>query len=142
MAADLHIHVFAEGEVEEAVFEDFFSGTLGSKYFNLDRNRNRDEEMDSYSIISSLPNVWVGEVSWLKAALFEDNKTFIPDPVGAISEIINEGEEFVKIDDELIAKVKEALGHENKTAYSVTSQQEVIDFLESHKGKLAFTVSW
>jgi hypothetical protein len=143
MAADLHIHVFAEGEVDEEVFQDFFCGTIGSKYFDMEKNMNRDRSIDSYAVISALPSVWVGSVSWLKAALFEDSDTFVPDAVGSVAEIIEEGEEFVVIDDELIGKVAEALKQDNRTGYyEVAKQEEVISFLEGHRGKRAFTVSW
>jgi hypothetical protein len=92
--------------------------------------------------VSNTPSVWVGEVSWLKAALFDDAETFIPPAVQQIHEII--GEDMPLIDDSLITRVESALGSENPTSYTVAGSEEspVIKFLRDNKGMRAFTISW
>lgn len=98
MSADLSIHVF-EGITEEDL-RMFFSSSLGSKYFDF--KQTNEEWFDSYDKIASTPEIWVGEVSWLKAALFEDADTFIPNTIAKVTEII--GEDLPIIDDSLLKK--------------------------------------
>lgn len=138
MAADLSIHV-AENITEDDL-RAFFSNTLGSKYFNPRSGPRNDRQRAAWESVSSSPSVWIGEVSWLKAALFEEPKTFIPDTVGQIYQII--GEDLPVIDDDLIRKVMAAFDSKNATTYDLANPSEVKEFLESHKGKRAFTVSW
>lgn len=137
MAADLHIHVF-EGVTEQDL-ADFNSNTLGSKYFNP-RSVAEKSNDTSYDKICETPQIWIGEVSWLKAALFEDSENFIPSTVMRISELI--GEDLPVLDDELIAGILAAFDAPNDTSYSLANKNEVAAFLEQHKGKQVFTVSW
>ena len=136
MAADLHRHIF-EG-ITEKDLAGFFANTWGSKYFNLGRGSSWDDP--SRRKVGNTPQIWVGEVSWLKAALFEDSESFIPDPVGAISELV--GEDLPVIDDSFIVKIKEAMAIPNETGYSLANAEEIVVFLEEHKGKRVFTISW
>ncbi len=143
MTADLHIHVLAEECTEEHVKADK-SNVMGSKYENPDWNfKEKFEKAHKCRIaevISNTPNIWVGEVSWLKAALFNDSKTFIPNPIGNVYDVI--GEDFPIIDDALIERIKTAMSVSNQTDYAMSSVKKVIDFLKAHKGKKAFTISW
>ena len=136
MGADLNIHVFTKDFTEEH-YKKFQSHTLGSKFFNPHGNSS---DLDLFRLCSGTPKVWVGSVSWLKAAILQDAETFIPNSVGKIHEII--GEEFPVIDDALIAKIKEALMIPNQTDYEIGSADDVLNFLEEHKGEKAFTISW
>lgn len=88
---------------------------------------------------SNTPSVWVGEVSWLKAWLFEDS-SYVPDPVAKVSELIPHNR-FTLVDDALIGKVREALLLPNTTPYG-TAVDGVVEFLQQHKGEQVFTVSW
>lgn len=90
--------------------------------------------------IDSTPSIHIGEVSWLKAALFEDSDTFVPSSVMEISEII--GEDFPIIDDELISRIASALKLENTTSYYINTDSSIIEFLKSYKGYPVFTISW
>lgn len=141
MAADLHIHIY-EG-VEEKDMADFFSNTMGSKYFNPkpagDIRKYTDPE-SSYNKVSNTPNIWIGEVSWLKAGLFEDVEAFVPNTVAAISEAI--GDDRPEIDDAFIEKICAAFDLENTTGYSLTTADKIRPFLEEHRGKKVFTISW
>jgi hypothetical protein len=139
VSADLHIHVFADGELTEEDFKVFFGHTLGSKWFDFD-GCTREEENAAWHKISDTPNVWVGSVSWLKAALFEDSDQYVPSGVAQVSDVI--GEDWPIVDDALIEAISKALASDNKTAYAVTEPGSVVDFLKQHKGKRAFTVSW
>lgn len=141
MAADLHIHV-VEGITEEDV-KIFQSNVLGSRWFEYvpyeEYNKNWER---LYESVGHTPNIWVGSVSWLKAALFDDSVNYIPDAVGKVSEII--GDDFPVIDDNFISDIQAALDLESHAnPYYTTSQDgSVIDFLKRHKGKKVFTVSW
>lgn len=143
MAADLHIHVLTEECTEEHVKADM-SNVMGSKYENPDLDfKEKFEKAHKcrlVEVISNTPNIWVGEVSWLKAAFFNDSKTFIPDPIGNVYDVI--GEDFPIIDDALIEKIKTAMKVPNQTDYTISSIKKVIGFLKAHKDKKAFTISW
>jgi hypothetical protein len=144
MSADLSIHIF-EG-IDESDLDIFFSNAIGSKYCKPLFSKESEEaakkkkDDDLYIKIGSTPEVWVGEVSWLKADLFDDADAFIPTPVQLVSELI--GEDLPIIDDELINNIETALKLENKTSYRVAKPEDVVKFLRKHKGKRAFTVSW
>lgn len=137
MAADLHIHVMTE-DMSEDDLRVFFSNALGSKWFNP--GVDKDYESPEYKRVIDSPNVWIGEVSWLKAALLEDNDTFVPDPVGNISELV--GEDLPIIDDDFIIKVDAALRVPNFTDYTIAEPDKVVKFLEEHRGKRVFAISW
>jgi hypothetical protein len=145
MSADMHIHIFED--LTEEDLASFFSSSLGSKWFKL---RPGKEKIDTYEKIANSPNIWIGAVSWLKADLFSDNDTYIPMAVATISEII--GEELPVIDDVLIEKIMKAFELPNNTkkedgvwdggGYALAKPAEVKAFLEQHRGKKVFTVSW
>lgn len=147
MAADLHIHVFADDDLTEEDLKCFFHNTLGSKWGPSSFASIFDEEpcenkfkCEHGKRIHKTKYIWIGEVSWLKAALLEDGKTFIPETVGEVSDII--GEELPIITDDLIERVKKAFDLPNITGYSLAKVEDVLKFLTKHKGKKAFTISW
>lgn len=130
MAADQHIHI-ADGVTETELRE--FNGPVYSW--------NSSTSAVLYHKFSNTPNIWVGEVSWLKAALFDDSDSFVPDSVATIAELIPSSR-FTLIDTQLVEKVKAALQIENKTSYSTTGDDSVVEFLNNYLGKYAFTISW
>lgn len=142
MAADLHLHIF-EGITEEDL-RMFNYNTLGSKYFAGIFAQISDDKRDRVlEKIMRTPDIWIGEVSWLKAILSGDRDTFVPSVVGGVSDII--GENLPIIDDELIQKILKTFDTESKntiTSYSVAKKEDVEKFLIKHKGKKVFTVSW
>jgi len=165
MAADLHIHVIlnepvtAEAHfyyptakswmvtrvVTEKELASFFGGSMGSRWFRGFHSVEEETIFDreAWALVTSTPNVWVGEVSWLKAALFEDEEKYVPGPVAKVFDIIDE--HLPMIDDALIEQIREALRVENTTSYSVNSEvtnNEVINFLQKHKGLRCFTINW
>jgi hypothetical protein len=125
MAADLHIHVLEGITEKEIILFNKGSATVTSQLFDK---------------IGESPNVWIGEVSWLKAALFNDSNEWIPSTVQTIRDLV--GNDFPVIDEDFINKVSEAFDKQNITSYSLAEKQEVKDFLKEHLGKKAFTVSW
>ena len=139
MSADLHIHVM-EGVTTDDL-RCVSAHVLTSKYFDLHR-RECDTNYDCrhYRAIVDSPQVWIGQVSFLKAMLLEDTETYVPGVVQAVVNIITE--EQPVIDDALIAAVREAFALSNDTTYSIADVADVIAFLEAHRGKKAFTVSW
>lgn len=146
MAADLHIHVF-EGCTEEDLAH-FFANSVGSKWFagfgvGSDRQncyKNNCESTGPCNRVTSTPSIWIGEVSWLKAALFDDPETFVPGPVAQIADLIRE--DLPVLTEELKEKILSALKTENKTGYSISEEAPVKEFLEKQIGKKLFTISW
>lgn len=137
MGADLHIHVY-EG-LTEGDLRNFFGHTLGSKYFSMFMQDHKRWE-EAYTKISETNQMWIGSVSWLKAGLFEDEESFVPQTVGEISELI--GEELPVLDDELIEKILNTFDLPNVTGYSLNDKEKVREWLMQNKGKQIFTVSW
>jgi len=137
MGADLHIHVL-EG-CTEADYRVMCSHTLGSKYHSWEDIPQEHLSKARKAIMHS-PQIWVGSVSWLKAALFEDKETFIPDMVGQVCTLV--GEDFPVIDDRLMMVLREAFTAPNTTNYEVASWEKVETFLKAHWGKQVFCISW
>lgn len=165
MAADLHIHVRTP-ELTDDIMRMFFSSTIGDSKWCIPFPDSEDEETvkdqmtewweagnrlkkaraeweeahgkDLYELFLESPNIWIGEVSWLKAALFEDGEAFIPSVVEKVFEL-TDGK---IIDDKMINDVKEAFKLPNSTGYSIANVDEVISFLIIYKGQEAFTISW
>lgn len=139
MAADLHIHIF-EG-IEEYDLKTFFASSLGSKHFDLRiASAQQRKGLRIHENVGQTPNVWVGEVSWLKAVVFESPEEFVPTPVSVIHKLI--GEDLPVLDSDLIYKIMDALDRKNKTMYKIARPEDVIGFLSAHEGKQVFTVSW
>jgi hypothetical protein len=130
-------------EEVEKLYKISQSSTIGSKYFSevvylsdTTPNNSWDAYLKLFDLISG--SIWIGDVSWLKAALFDDAKSFVPSLVEFISELI--GEDFPIITDEMIEKVENAnfLAH---PSYKTIEPSKVIDFLKKHKGEKTFTLS-
>jgi hypothetical protein len=144
MSADLHIHVL-EG-CSEADLKVFFHNTLGSKWgAPLGRGWTIGESdlfgrREARDRVSDSPNVWIGEVSWLKAAVLEDDETYVPGPVAIVQELI--GEELPVLDKHLRDAILAALKETNSTTYRTSDGEKVEKFLDAHLGKKLFTVSW
>ena len=135
MSADLHIHVL-EGVTEEDL-RNFNSHNLSSKHYG---KGDRKDSIELYEKFSDSPNVWVGEVSWLKAMVLGPTEEFVPDTVGAVYDII--GEDLPVVDAALIDRIAAAMRLKNATGYRVTTRDQVVSFLSSHVGKKVFTISW
>ncbi len=140
MAADLHIHVFEDGELTDEHFRIFFANSLGSKWCSIGAYKNVSWDDPRQKKVRDTPNEWIGSVSWLKAALFADGEKYVPNTVAQVSEIIDE--HLPTIDDELIEKIRAAFDSTNKTGYELAEVNDVVKFLTEHKGKKAFTISW
>lgn len=140
MSADLHIYILQDKFTERDV-ADFFAGTFGSKHFDFAASLFQQHfgGGKNWDLIDDAPNVWIGEVSWLKAMVFDDRERFVPNTVQAVSDII--GEDLPVIDDALIARVREAFSLDNGTDFDLANVDDVCKFLETHRGKRAFTVS-
>lgn len=137
MAADLHIHIL-DGVTEDEV-RDFALPSCGDRMVGGVTGKSFDL---LYKLVAVTPNFWIGEVSWLKAALTGDTDSYIPEPVEKVSEIV--GRDFPTIDDPLIKALVGALALPNEgTGYSTCEKGEALrEFLEAHKGKKVFQVSW
>jgi hypothetical protein len=174
VSADLHIHVAkTEEEIKHATLyqkKTFWGSDIGPAYHEFLYEGKWYHEEDFYEkfedarpedvrdvplkdlnekIVDRTENIWVGEVSWLKAALFGDSETYIPDTVAEIHEACCG---MKTIDDDMIDKVKKAFELKNNTikengvwngsGYRLAKVQEVVNFLEKNKGHKSFTISW
>ena len=82
----------------------------------------------------------VGEVSWLKAALFDDD-SFIPDPIERLAELVEDHPVLTpKLKDDII----KASQMENKTRYNmlIESEQSFTEWLDANMGHVIFQISW
>jgi len=171
MGADLHIHVATEDLLEELKkfrLKTGWSSEIGNFYTEalvegkwvhendlkdedwgkIEKTRDVPVSLDEDAIFDT-PNVWVGEVSWLKAMIFNDKETFIPATVEQVRSLVWEP---TIINPALIEKVKEAFSLPNNTkkeggvfggeGYRLANQDEVTKFLTSHIGQYAFCISW
>ena len=147
MAADLHIHV--THKIDEEAMQCFFSSTIGSKYYidGWDDVRHCEEYRKNFDckhnrIISDSRNIHVGEVSWLKAALFQDSDEFVPETVGQVADLIGDG---VEITEDLVENIDKAFELPNKSIYDIDlerKRKQVVSFMRDYIGYHAFTVSW
>lgn len=141
MAADMHLHAFAEGEFTEEDLHIFFAHTLGSKHFDLGFKFTRAQEENVFEKVTALPSVWIGEVSWLKAMLTGDQAEYVPELVQLIADLV--GEELPVIDRKFCAKVKQAFRAAAPSGnYDTARYREVAKFLRVNQGKRVFCVSW
>lgn len=138
MSAELYIHVL-EG-VTYRDLEVFQCSTLGTKFFNLslyDEQVRRGDEL--YDKMSKTPQIFVGEVSWLKAMVTENEEEYVPNSVARIGELL---QDVPVLTLDLLDEIREALQFENTTSYSTASTGSIIEFLQEHLGKRVFTISW
>lgn len=170
MSADYMIHVCKtkkeEHQAELFLKCDCYSSEIGNAYTEVKVNgewislQDYDYETETEDmrtiplpelddkVIYKTKAIWIGEVSWLKADLFDD-VDFIPNVVDKINALITG---LTVIDDELIEKIKEAFKLPNNTikengvwdgkGYKIADSKKVIKFLKQHKGRKCFTVSW
>src|SRR5512139_2620365 len=87
-----HKYYTGHTDVTEKDLQCFNSNTLGSKHFDLRRNSpcgddKKRFECSHWNAVCNSDRVHIGEVSWLKAALFNDQE-YIPEPVETISALI------------------------------------------------------
>jgi hypothetical protein len=121
----------------------FFSSTLGSKYFGGVRaHQDHDAWEKSYHVVANTPSVWIGEVSWLKAAITGEHENYVPDVVSRVYDVI--GEDLPVLDQELFEKLKACWNEPFVAAgaYDFTELEKVEPWLKDHMGKQLFTVSW
>jgi len=130
MGADMHIHIVTD-DVTPRMLSKF-----GAEWCIADGEWHK-----AYEVISDTPQVWVGEVSWLKAALFDDKHAYLPGAVERIAAIIP-CSHSVPITNDLIEQVGKAFDIPNTTQYDLASRDQIVAFLNEHKGNEAFTVSW
>lgn len=140
MAADLHIHIGKNIPINELrdYNKRFISCSDGNDGWVEKDEYGNILVFDEKKIHNSL-NVWVGEVSWLKASLSGDKNAFVP---GAIYEIQDIFSELPVIDDGLIERVRKAFDLPNTSGYTVSKPDSVISFLEKNRGEIGFTISW
>jgi len=151
MAADLHIHIRTP-ELTYEVMRLFFCNSLGSKWgpksiFNCLSLSEEEKKAKSLGfknhdeiskLVMNTDQIWVGEVSWLKASLFEDSDSFIPDFVQFIFDLISSNSVITQ---EMVELVKSWKG-QNNTSYILKNKDDIVAFLERHLGEEAFVVSW
>lgn len=93
--------------------------------------------------VGETPSIWVGEVSWLKAGLFEDSDKYVPGPIMAVSKLIDEDNNgLATIDEEFLKKLEDAIAQPNSTNYSIENSKPILDFLRQYMGSQVFTISW
>ncbi len=129
MSAQYMLHIY-EGLTEDDIRE-FESSTFGSPYFNFQSGPyDADKMSKNHDRIANTPHFDVGEVSWLKAGLIEDPDRYISGPIDKLSDIFPNSlvKDFTVITDEVIDRVKEAIGVTNQTSYQLEYLFPLVDF--------------
>lgn len=160
MAADMYIHALVGAGIKDYI--EIEANTIGSKFFggwNDERNTynpetetklwwTKEAELTKLYDMSlekfyETPQIWIGEVSWLKATLFEGGEEkYILSPIMKISELI--GEKFPILTDELASQILAALDlpRVDLNYYKVCSKEDLAKWLEQWKGARLVTINW
>lgn len=133
--------------ITETDLSCFHSNSLGSKWFSISSGRDvygvcRDKtRCVHWNRITISDRIDIGEVSWLKAALFDDDD-YVPHPIESIAELI--GENLPILDADLSASIIDALSRGTTGCYDVRrgDDPDLLAFLERNAGYALFTVSW
>ena len=141
MSASMHIH--SDSYISEEAIKCVMGNTIGSKYFGykcpLERKYGLCEK--HYDDVANSDQVTVGDVSWLKAALFEDDK-YIPDTIGTINDILHD---VPFLTERMAKEIDAAFGLDNESIYENTDEsvrERVKEFCKRNIGSLVFTISW
>lgn len=145
MSADMVIHIMEH--IDKETLKCFFSDTIGSSYqddlYTCPEGKKKITDCSHWNKMTGSPQVAVGEVSWLKASLLENDDRFIPETIGAIENIL--GEPTVVTPD-IIERVTQAFDLPNQSDYPIpqaeSKREEIRKFLTEHQGHYAFTISW
>lgn len=133
--------------ITETDLSCFNSNSLGSKWFSVFRGGStygvcpERTRCVHWNRITISDRIDIGEVSWLKAALFDDDD-FVPHPIESLRELI--GENLPILDADLSAAIIEALSRGTIGCYDVRpgDDPDLLAFLERNVGYRLFTVSW
>lgn len=120
--------VFSNGEVEIEL--NIWNGEEVPDGFKFVRS-NFYEVVTAFDPYS-LPRVFVGKASYLKAGLLEDAESYVPATILRILDLIGD---YTIITEDFIAAVEEAFSLDNTSAYSLGNEQEVLMFLFEHLGE-------
>ena len=135
MSASFYLHIKTW-----AITENDLKIALGGN--NLSASTIK-EVNKAYNKINHTPCVYIGDVSWLKAALLEDIK-YIPSSIEKISNIFhNQDGICVILTDEIIIEITEALLLPNDSDYTLGNNvnKKMKRFLKNHRGQEAFVVT-
>lgn len=138
MSTDFTIHVMDSTMTEEEL-KIFYSNHYGHKWFDFRVSAEARREVISLVAVKSSFRVYVGRVSFLKAALY-DNDAFFSDPINRICDLIDDG--VTVIDDAFILEVGKAMNLPNHTKYPMSDADNVIEFLREHEGEKVFVRIW
>lgn len=136
MSADMELYVFSDNTANHTLIKHLTdaNGYPGDIYHEI--------------LEASVDGIWFCAFSSIKASLSGEVEKYIPGPLTALLEVIDESEPK-PITDELAAQVLEAMKTPNKSIYQgevdgprgVTSPEKVKQFLEEHQGRLLLPIS-
>lgn len=93
-----------------------------------------------YQKFGDTPQFDVGEVSFLKASLFDDGDRYIPSLVGVCCEVIDDG---CIITDEVIEQIRAGMmDNPNTTTYSTCEVDKLAEWLKKYMGEYVFSIAW
>jgi hypothetical protein len=140
MAADLHIHVV--DEVPDRILR-IFNADLFPPVISDVPEYSGAERDEAFGIMVNTVNLWVGRVSWLKAALTRDPTSYVPDLVQIVAEVIPPYPPVV-VDEGLLASLETALQQVKNAPeyYKTEDPATVLAWLRDHRGCRVVTVSW
>jgi hypothetical protein len=106
------------------------------EYTNV-RQRNFRQHYNS-NVLLGADGVWIGRMSWAKAAIDGDVDQYVPEVVQEVTKLFS-GRRLVMINDKLIEMIDRCFNESAPNDHYATAEREdVIAFLKQHKGKRAF----
>lgn len=144
MSAHLYIHIQTD-EISNKKLKDIFQTYINSEFFDYStiKQRTYENEKKNSKLLQETPNIKVGPISNLKAALSKEQEKFIPGQLNVFQKRI--GNEPTKINNRLIKNIKQDIKTSSNNSIYNNDELHIeksLRFLEIYKGKKAFTVSW
>jgi hypothetical protein len=137
VAVDVAIHVMS-AEITCDTLKAFYNNKLGHKWYNTYDMSTIDSGLIR-GLIEESPQVWIGEASFLDAAVYDADDA-IPRTVMDVCHLIDDG--VTVIDDSFLFDVQEVMDYPNTSKYPVAISRDVLEFLQQYKGMKVFIALW
>jgi hypothetical protein len=149
MATEVYLHAFTPEFTPEDL-KAFCFNHIGSEYFCADdqpdflqgyiRSRGLASETEFILLGYKTPKVWLGDASFIKADLCQDDKRYVPAAVDKVNNLIPEG--GILLTAELAQRIVAAFDGDNESIYPIGDRDEVQQWCEEHLNQSVFVMSW
>lgn len=127
--------------VPSPVLPPHIQGLIGLEVSTANARRRGGEQLLRFA---ECPTVWIGQVSWLSAAAFDDRDRFVPTAVARVDELFLP---LPVVDEELVAATAAALELPDTSVYGasggrgVSAPGPVVEWLTERVGSRVYPVS-